>query len=72
MAVTFKALWNKFSLPLNLVLIPCIFQILLDFITAEHFVKLHDCSPELKVVNIHPLFAVSCKSTYITFIAGKK
>jgi len=42
-----KELWNKFSLRLNLVLILYIFQILLDFITTEHFVKPYDCSPEL-------------------------
>lgn len=59
----FETLWNKFSLLPNLVLIS-IFQTFLDVITAEHFVKPCDGSPELTVVNIHPLFAVNTHCFY--------
>lgn len=58
----FKALWNKLSGSLDLVLILCIFQILLDFVIAEDFVKPYDCSPEFAVVNIHPSFDRSIKT----------
>lgn len=58
----FKALWNKLSGRLDLVLILCIFQILLDFVITEDFVKPYDCSPEFAVVNIHPSFDRSIKT----------